>query len=81
LTSKQFKKILIIRLSSLGDVLLATPLLNAIKREYGLCSIDFVVRNEYADAIRLNPNVEQVFLYSRDKEDITEIKKKIKSIG
>ncbi len=81
MTSKQFKKILIIRLSSLGDVLLATPLLNAIKREYGLCSIDFVVRNEYADAIRLNPNVEQVFLYSRDKEEITAIKKKIKSIG
>jgi len=42
---KEIKKILIIRFSSMGDILLTTPVLAAIRREYKDSEIHFVVKN------------------------------------
>ena len=36
-------KILVIRMSSIGDVILTTPVLKAFKRKYPEAEIDFVV--------------------------------------
>jgi ADP-heptose:LPS heptosyltransferase len=41
--------LLIVRLSSLGDILLTTPLVRTIKNNYPKIEIDFVVREEYQD--------------------------------
>ena len=57
------KRILIIRLSSLGDILLTTPLLRVIKSSYQEIAIDFVVRAEYSDAIKYNPNLSNIYSY------------------
>lgn len=55
--------VLIIRLSSLGDVLLTTPLIRALKNRNPKLQIDFVVRKEFADALCLNPYINNLFLY------------------
>lgn len=60
------EKILIIRLSSLGDVLLASPLIRNLKQKYPAAIIDFVVRAEFAEIVRFNPNLNRVFIYSRN---------------
>ncbi|MCU7500735.1 MAG: glycosyltransferase family 9 protein, partial [Bacteroidota bacterium] len=60
------ENILIIRLSSLGDILLTTPLLRSLKRLYPEKKIDFLIRNEYADILKFNPYVNDVLLYKRD---------------
>ena len=54
------KKILIIRMSSLGDVLIASPLIRALRRHFLEAQIDFVVRKEYAEVIRYNPHLTNV---------------------
>lgn len=60
------ENILIIRLSSLGDILLTTPLLRSLKNLYPGIKIDFLIRTEYADVLKFNPYVNEVLLYKRD---------------
>ncbi len=61
------KKILIIRLSSLGDILLTTPLLRSVKKMYPNISIDFILREEYEDLLIQNPNVNKLYKYAESK--------------
>ncbi len=64
----KLKKILIIRLSSLGDILLTTPILRAINNQSPLIKIDFLVRTEYADTLKLNPNINKLYFFYREDE-------------
>ncbi|MFZ0390273.1 MAG: glycosyltransferase family 9 protein, partial [Calditrichia bacterium] len=50
----------IIRLSSLGDVLLASPLIRVLRKKFPEAQIDFLVRPEYADMIRYNPHLSRI---------------------
>jgi len=59
-------KILIIRLSSLGDILLTTPFIRAIKTQFLQIKIDMLIREEYADVIKLNPYIDKKFLFKKD---------------
>ena len=56
----KLEKILIIRLSSLGDVLLTTPLIRSIKKKNPSIQIDFVVRKEFIEAVQNNPNLSKI---------------------
>ncbi len=74
----KFKRILIIRLSSLGDVLLTTPLIRTLKNLYPQVEIDFIIREEYQDTIRLNSHLNKIIPITRGynfKEINEEIKK------
>ena len=62
----KFSKILIIRLSSLGDILLTTPFIRALKQQIPSLKIDMLVREEYADTIKLNPNIAQKYFFGRN---------------
>lgn len=62
-------KVLIIRLSSLGDILLTTPLLRALKKINPQLEIDFLLRQEYKDVLSLNPNLHELFLFTRNDFD------------
>lgn len=72
------KRILIIRLSSLGDVLLATPLIRSIKTQHPETQIDFLVREEYKSILQFNPNINILYALSRSEKMkfLTEILKK-----
>jgi len=59
------KKILVIRLSSLGDILLTTPVLRALKKKFIESEIDFLTRESYADAINFNQNLNEVLFYEK----------------
>lgn len=59
-------KILIIRLSSLGDILLTTPFIRAIKSQFSDIKIDMLLREEYADVVKLNPYLNKKFLFKKD---------------
>lgn len=66
--TEKVNRILIIRLSSLGDVLLTTPVIRALKKKYPEASIDFFVREEYADVVKLNPNIDVVYALPRSEK-------------
>ncbi len=53
-------KILVIRLSSFGDIVLTSPLLRLLRIRYPLAQIDVLVKSVYADLVRFNPNLTNV---------------------
>jgi len=71
------KKILIIRFSSLGDIILSFPLVNALKKEYPECEIHFLTKEAYEPLIKLNPKVSKIFLYRG--QPLGELKNEIKN--
>jgi lipopolysaccharide heptosyltransferase II len=76
---ENIKKLLIIRLSSLGDILLVTPMLRSINAQYPHISIDFLLRKEYKETLEYNPNISNLYTYSNDEADQTNLKQKLKS--
>lgn len=56
----------IMRLSSLGDVLLATPLVRMLRMRYPESRIDVVVDKRFADVWRHNPNITTLIELDRD---------------
>ncbi len=54
-------KTLILRLSSIGDIILASPLIRLLRKKFPSARIDFVVRKEFADLVRYNPNITNVY--------------------
>jgi len=63
----EVKKILIIRLSSLGDIILTTPLIRSIKRKNPYCKIDFILREEYDELLSENPHINRIYKYTNHK--------------
>jgi heptosyltransferase-2 len=59
-------RILFIRLSSLGDILLTTPLVRSLKNKYPQILIDFLLRDEYKDVYKNNPYINKIFAFSRE---------------
>lgn len=57
--------ILIIRLSSMGDVLLATPLVRELRKRFPDARIDVCINEEWSDIFRHNPHCTNVFSYKR----------------
>jgi heptosyltransferase-2 len=65
----KINKILIIRLSSLGDILITTPFVRAIKTQFPNMKIDMLIREEYADVIKLNPYLDSKLFFKKDDQD------------
>ena len=60
------KKVLIIRLSSMGDVVLTTPLVRCIRNKYHNSIIEFVVDKRFSDVIKYNPHINDIIEYDRN---------------
>lgn len=72
---------LLIRLSSMGDVLLATPLLRQLRLAYPYARIDMAVDMRFADIVRHNPHIDTVLAYTRSLSDgeLSAIKSSLRS--
>lgn len=62
-------RILIIRLSSIGDVILTTPILKKIKEKNPKIIIDFMVLAKFKEAITGNPNIDNLIIFEKEKHD------------
>lgn len=60
-------RILLIRLSSCGDILLVTPLLRALKARYPAAVIDFLAREKFAEALRHNPRINRLLCFPKNR--------------
>ncbi len=59
-------EILIIRLSSMGDILLTTPLIRSIKKKYPDIKISFLLKEQYKAILSNNPYISKIYLYNKD---------------
>lgn len=54
---KEINRILIIRLSSLGDVILTTPVIGALKAKFPHSELFFLTKAQYGDLLRNDPRI------------------------
>ncbi|MEW6008712.1 MAG: lipopolysaccharide heptosyltransferase II [Candidatus Omnitrophota bacterium] len=59
------KKILVIRLDRIGDVLLSTPVLSNLRREFRQAYIAVMVSPYSKDIVEGNPNINEVIIYDK----------------
>jgi lipopolysaccharide heptosyltransferase II len=63
--SRNYKKILIVRLDRIGDVVLSTPVIKAVREAYPASHIAFLVRPYAEDAVKGNPYLDEVITYDK----------------
>ena len=59
------EKILLIRLSSLGDIVLTTPAIRAIRAHFPNAYIAMLVAKQSADVLQQNPNLNEIIQFDR----------------
>jgi len=60
-------KILVLKFKTIGDVLLITPLIRNLKLNYANSLIDVAINKGTEDMLTLNPNVNNLWIYDRNK--------------
>lgn len=69
-------KILIIRFSSIGDVVLTTPVIRCCKQQLKGSEIHFVTKNSFKSTLEHNPYVDKLITFEKDfKEVLPQLKK------
>jgi predicted lipopolysaccharide heptosyltransferase III len=63
------ENILLIRLSSLGDIVLTTPAIRAIRAHFPNAYIAMLVAKQSADVLRQNPNLNEIIQFNRSARD------------
>ncbi len=73
------KKILIIRFSSIGDILLATPFIRQTRMAFPEATIDIVVKQRFSDLVRFNPHINHIYSFNEAEgiAGLLEIRKQI----
>ena len=61
-------KFLIIRLSSLGDIVLTTPVLRCLKKQLPDVELHYLVRSSFKAAVSNNPYITKLHLYNEDRD-------------
>jgi heptosyltransferase I len=64
LRNREFRRILLIKLSAVGDVIHTFPVLNRLRRQYPAARIDWVVKPAIAELVRHHPALDNVVLYA-----------------
>ena len=57
------ENILVIRFSSIGDILLASPLLRILKKHYPHATLTFATKKQFVDLVRTNPHVDSILAF------------------
>lgn len=57
---------LVVRFSSIGDIVLTTPVMRCLKQQLPNCTIHFVTKTEYVSIIQSNPYIDKVLDYNGD---------------
>ena len=74
-------KILIIRLSSIGDILLSTAFIRQTRLTFPEAEIDFIIKKRFADLVQYNPHINKVFEYDdENKTGLSEFVSHFKTI-
>jgi lipopolysaccharide heptosyltransferase I len=66
LTHRDFRKILLIKLSAVGDVVHTIPVLNKLRRRYPMAQLDWMVTPSIAELLRHHPAISNIIEFERD---------------
>jgi ADP-heptose:LPS heptosyltransferase len=60
------KKLLVIRLSSIGDIVLTTPVIRCLKQQLPDVELHFAVKEAFLPVIKANPYIDKVHVFNGD---------------
>lgn len=63
-------KILVVRFSSIGDIVLTTPVLRALKEQLNNPTIHYVTKQQFASIVENNPHVDRVFTMNKSIDEV-----------
>jgi heptosyltransferase I len=66
LRDREFGKILLIKLSAVGDVIHTIPVLNKLRRRYAAAQLDWLVTPAIGELLRKHPAISNVVEFARD---------------
>ncbi len=66
------KKILIIRFSSIGDIVLTTPLIRCLKTQIQECEVHYLTKCKHKSILAKNPYIDRVHCFDKNIGDITQ---------
>lgn len=77
------RKTLIVRLSSVGDIVLSSLLIRAFHSRFPQCQIEYLVKEEYADLVRYNPHIARTIVFPSHGSlaDLNRLRKSIQESG
>jgi len=64
-------KILVIRFSSIGDIVLTTPVIRCLKKQLPGCELHYATKKEYASILHDNPYVDKLHELEGDLDGLT----------
>jgi heptosyltransferase-2 len=68
-----FRSIAVLRLSSLGDVVLTLPVVRALRAAWPAAKLHYWVKEEYADLVRHDPAVDHVRVLEKDARKLEDL--------
>ncbi len=66
------KKILIIRFSSIGDIVLTTPVVRCLKQQVSDVQLHYVTKAVFADILKHNPFIDKLHTFKNDISEISD---------
>lgn len=61
-------KFLLLRFSSIGDIVLTTPVIRCLKQQFEGAEIHYIVKKQYADILKHNPYIDKLWLLDNNVE-------------
>ena len=68
-----FRRIAVLRLSSLGDVILALPVVHALRRAFPEARLEFWTKEEYREVLEFEPAIHHLRVLERDARRIEDL--------
>jgi lipopolysaccharide heptosyltransferase II len=77
---KAISKILVVRLSSIGDIILTTPLLRSLKNSFPDAKITYLIKKQYAELLINSPYINELVTFDSTKgmADLKAIRRRFK---
>ncbi len=72
-------KILIIRFSSLGDILLTTPIIRSLREHYPKAQIDFATKKQFYPLLENNPHLDNIITHYKENSSGDCLIKKVRN--
>ncbi|MEM9390913.1 MAG: lipopolysaccharide heptosyltransferase II [Bacteroidota bacterium] len=71
-------RILIIRLSSIGDIILTTPLIRAVRKKYPKAQLDFLIKTQFKSLVEYNPHISRVITFDKTTDSLGALKQDLR---
>jgi ADP-heptose:LPS heptosyltransferase len=68
--SSAVKKILIIRFSSIGDIVLTTPVIRCLKQQMPGAEVHYITKKHFEPILKSNPYIDKLWLYDGNFSDL-----------